>query len=232
MQKNHNAQPTNPTFRVLEAATSPSPPPTTTANMAGVPACASCRHQRKKCTEKCILAPFFPAEKTQDFQAVHKVFGVSNVTKLVKDLSREDGKKAVDSLIWEANCRLKDPVLGPLGEFQRVCEELRVYKTHANIHHHLRQVPVTQNGGLYNNKSVQQQRFMGSWNGDYNAINNASIVDYIQSNGISVTNGIENNRNMFNYGSLQNMEKLKQEKDQHGSLIHPQQMMNDYNQFY
>ncbi|KAL7604409.1 LOB domain-containing protein 2 [Lactuca sativa] len=234
MQKSHI---TTTTIRVLEAAPSPSPPPTTTTNGGGgVPACASCRHQRKKCTEKCILAPFFPAEKTQDFQAVHKVFGVSNVTKLVKDLTREDGKKAVDSLIWEANCRLKDPVLGPLGEFQRVSEELRVYKTQyqqANIHHHhLRQIPITQNGVLYNNKSGQQ-RLIGSWNGDNNGINNGAVLDYIHSNGIGNGGGIDNSR-MFNYGSLQNMEKLKQERDQQqGSLIHPQQhMMNDFSQFY
>ncbi|KAI3731742.1 hypothetical protein L1987_62931 [Smallanthus sonchifolius] len=224
MQKSHNGATTNPAIRVLEAAPPfPSPPPAT-----GVPACASCRHQRKKCTEKCILAPFFHAEKAQDFQAVHKVFGVSNVTKLVKDLSREDGKKAVDSLIWEANCRLKDPVLGPLGEFQRVSEELVVYKAQyqqANIHHHLRQVPVTPSGVLYGNKSAQQ-RLMGSWNGD-------NMLEYLHGNGI-VGGGIDNSR-MFNYGSLQNVEKLKQERDQvqQGSLIHPQQqMMNDYSPFY
>ncbi|KAI3744107.1 hypothetical protein L1987_57182 [Smallanthus sonchifolius] len=193
------------------------------------PECASCRHQRKKCTQKCVLAQFFPAEKSQDFQAVHRVFGVSNVTKLVKGLSREDGKKAVDSLIWEANCRLNDPVLGPLGEFQRVSEELKYYKSQyqvANIHHNLRQGAV-----LYNNKSAQP-RLIGSWNGDHNNgnINSGSILDYM--NGIA--GGIDNSR-MFNYGSLQSIEKLKQERDQQqGSLIHPQQqqMMNDLSQFY
>lgn len=236
MQKTHNGA---NTIRVLEAPLSaPSPPPITTTNGGGVPACASCRHQRKKCTEKCILAPFFPAEKTHEFQAVHKIFGVSNVTKLVKDLPKEDGKRAVDSLIWEANCRLKDPVLGPLGEFQRVCEELKAYKTQyqqANIHPHIRQVPITQGAVLYNNKSTQQ-RLIGSWNGDNNSVinNGSSMLDYINGTGIGNGGGIDNSR-MFGYG-LQSMEKLKQERDQHqqqGSLIHPQQqIMNDFNQFY
>ncbi|XP_024987895.1 LOB domain-containing protein 2-like [Cynara cardunculus var. scolymus] len=224
--------------RVLEAAVSPSPPPTATTSGGGVPACASCGHQRTKCTEKCVLAPFFPAEKTQDFQAVHKVFGVSNVTTLVKDLRREDGKKAVDSLIREANCRLKDPVLGPLGEFQRISEELRDYKAQYqqaihHHHHHLRQVPITQSGVLYNNKS-RQQRLIGYWNGgDNNGINNGTMLDYIHSNGIGGGGGIDNSQ-MFNYASLQNMEKLKQEQDQQqGSLIHPQQqIMNEFGQFY
>lgn len=235
MQKTHNGT-NNNTIRVLEAAPSPSPPPTTAANGGGVPACASCRHQRKKCTEKCVLAPFFPAEKTQDFQAVHKVFGVSNVTKLVKDMSRKDGKKAVDSLIWEANCRIKDPVNGPLGEFQKVCDKLRqVYEDlsrqtqyQPNIHHDNRQVPITQHGVLYNNKSSLQPRSL--WNGDHNNVtnNSTSMLEYHYSNGIG---GCIDNPRMFPYGSLQN-KKLKPESEQQASLIHPQpQMMNDFPQF-
>ncbi|KAH8480203.1 hypothetical protein H0E87_030450, partial [Populus deltoides] len=88
------------------------------------PACASCKHQRKRCTEDCALAPYFPAEKTQEFQAVHKVFGVSNVVKLVKDVSEERRKETADSLVWEALCRQNDPVLGCYGKFKRLKEEL------------------------------------------------------------------------------------------------------------
>ncbi|PWA87435.1 lateral organ boundaries domain-containing protein [Artemisia annua] len=232
MHKTHNGT-NNNTVRVLEAVPSPSPPPGTAANGGGVPACASCRHQRKKCTEKCVLAPFFPAEKTQDFQAVHKCFGVSNVTKLVKDLSREEGKKAVDSLIWEANCRIKDPVNGPYGEFQRVYDELMLYKTKygPNIHHNIRQVQIAQNGVLYNNKSSLQPRSIGSWNGDHNNVttNGTSMSDYIHINGIG---GYIDNPHMFPYGSLQSIEKRKQEREQQGSVIHPQpQMMNDFPQY-
>ncbi|XP_076929737.1 uncharacterized protein LOC143594278 [Bidens hawaiensis] len=234
METSHNSSTSDSTTRVLETA---SPPSTTTANGGGLPACASCRHQRKKCTQKCILAPFFPAEKTQEFQAVHRVFGVSNVTKMVKGLTTEDAKKAVDSLVWEANCRVIDPVLGPLGEFQRVCEELKFYKTQhqlANMHNsNIRQVPIMQDMVLYNNKGAQQ-RLIGSWNGENNnnntdeknnnnIVNNGSMLDYIQSNG------------MFKYfESLQTMERLKQERDQQqeGSPVHPQQqMMNDFGRF-
>lgn len=92
------------------------------------PACASCKHQRKKCTDKCVLAPYFPVEKTREFQAVHRVFGVSNVTKLLVHTKEEDRRRAVESLIWEAMCRQKDPVLGPYGEYRKISEELRKYK--------------------------------------------------------------------------------------------------------
>lgn len=98
-------------------------------NGVGAAACASCKHQRKKCTEKCILAPFFPVEKNREFQAVHKVFGVSNIAKTLKNLNHEDRKRAADSLIWEAFCWQKDPINGPYGEHKRVFEELNLYKT-------------------------------------------------------------------------------------------------------
>lgn len=93
------------------------------------PACAACKHQRKKCTESCILAPYFPANRSREFQAVHKLFGVSNVTKILKNLMEEDRKAAVESMVWEASCRQKDPVLGPYGEYARVFDELKNYKS-------------------------------------------------------------------------------------------------------
>ncbi|XP_027172167.1 LOB domain-containing protein 2 [Coffea eugenioides] len=96
----------------------------------GLPACASCKHQRKKCTDKCILAPFFPVEKNREFQAVHKIFGVSNVAKILRSHnSEEERKRAADSLIWEAFAWQRDPIQGPSGEFRRVVEELKFYKT-------------------------------------------------------------------------------------------------------
>ncbi|KAK1425393.1 hypothetical protein QVD17_20745 [Tagetes erecta] len=177
MQKTHN----DTTNRVVDTTPTSSPPSTTAINCVALPACASCRHQRKKCTQNCVLAPFFPAEKTQDFQMVHKVFGVSNVTKLVKGLSREDAKKAVDSLIWEANCRANDPVLGPFGEFQRVCEELKFYKTQYQVTNRVNRPNVHQGASLYNNNKPTHQRVIGSWtNGDLNnGINNGSMMGYI-----------------------------------------------------
>ncbi|KAL8268689.1 hypothetical protein R6Q59_002487 [Mikania micrantha] len=214
MQKIHNnGATTNSTIRVLDpapAAPSSSPPSTTTANSGGVPACSSCRHQRKKCTQKCVLAPFFPAEKAQDFQSVHKT--------REKRLIRSSGK---------ANCRLHDPVLGALGEFQRVCEELRFYKSRYQVAN-LYQVPITQGAVLC--KKPAQQRLIGPWvNGDRNAVNDGSMLDYIASNGMA--GGIDDSR-MFNFVSLQNLEKIKHGRDQQGSLIHPQQqLMNDFSQF-
>ncbi|CAH8354460.1 unnamed protein product [Eruca vesicaria subsp. sativa] len=92
-------------------------------------ACASCKHQRKKCNNECILSPYFPARKTKEFQAVHKVFGVSNVQKMVRTVREEDRTKLSESLTWEALWRQKDPVLGSYGEYRRISEELKLYKS-------------------------------------------------------------------------------------------------------
>ncbi|KAK9131953.1 hypothetical protein Scep_011481 [Stephania cephalantha] len=86
-------------------------------------ACAVCKHQRKKCSEKCALAPFFPSEKSQEFQSVHKIFGVSKVLKMVQQV--EEKAKAVESLVWEAQWRERDPTFGCFGEFQRTVNENR-----------------------------------------------------------------------------------------------------------
>ncbi|KAL7143687.1 hypothetical protein ABFS83_08G208800 [Erythranthe nasuta] len=127
-------------------------------------ACASCKHQRKKCTDKCTLAPFFPVEKSREFQAVHKVFGVSNITKIITSLKEEDRKIAVDSLVWEALCRYKDPVLGPYGDYRRVCEELRLFKAQFQ---QFQQLP--------------PQELMGNWT-NTKVINNINTNNF-QSNG-------------------------------------------------
>ncbi|XP_058103359.1 LOB domain-containing protein 2 [Magnolia sinica] len=92
-------------------------------------ACASCKHQRKGCRPDCVLAPYFPVEKTQKFQAVHKVFGVSNTQKLIKDLdTKENQSKAVSSIIWEAEWRLLDPINGCWGEYKKLLEEVKMLR--------------------------------------------------------------------------------------------------------
>ncbi|KAF7833940.1 basic leucine zipper 61-like [Senna tora] len=88
-------------------------------------ACAACKHQRKKCSINCVLAPYFPASRNREFQAVHKVFGVSNITKIVKNAKEDQRTKVVDSLVWEAFCRQKDPIEGAYGEYRKVYDEYK-----------------------------------------------------------------------------------------------------------
>ncbi|PRQ29056.1 putative transcription factor AS2-LOB family [Rosa chinensis] len=92
-------------------------------------ACAACRHQRKRCEEDCVMAPYFTADKEEEFKAVHKLFGVSNMSKLLKQLEDQNHRaQAVQSFIWEAYMWKQDPIAGPLGKYKALeeeCEYLR-----------------------------------------------------------------------------------------------------------
>ncbi|CAA0840927.1 LOB domain-containing protein 36 [Striga hermonthica] len=77
--------------------------------------CAACKCLRRKCTQECVFAPYFPPDNPQKFANVHKVFGASNVAKILNDLTPAHREDAVNSLAYEAEYRLRDPVYGCVG---------------------------------------------------------------------------------------------------------------------
>nr|GMD67400.1 LOB domain-containing protein 4-like [Ipomoea batatas] len=46
--------------------------------------CAACKLLRRRCAKDCVFAPYFPADEPHKFASVHKVFGASNVNKLLQ----------------------------------------------------------------------------------------------------------------------------------------------------
>ncbi|KAL1307978.1 hypothetical protein HN51_049889 [Arachis hypogaea] len=83
--------------------------------MGGNSPCASCKLLRRRCTKDCAFAPYFPADEPHKFAIVHKVFGASNVSKMLQELPVEQRADAVSSLVYEANARVRDPVYGCVG---------------------------------------------------------------------------------------------------------------------
>ncbi|XP_059666786.1 LOB domain-containing protein 12-like [Cornus florida] len=83
--------------------------------MAGNSPCASCKLLRRRCAKDCIFAPHFPSNDLHKFAIVHKVFGASNVSKLLQELPVHQREDAVISLVYEANARMRDPVYGCAG---------------------------------------------------------------------------------------------------------------------
>ncbi|XP_057983243.1 LOB domain-containing protein 25 [Malania oleifera] len=77
--------------------------------------CAACKFLRRKCLPDCIFAPYFPPEEPQKFANVHKIFGASNVSKLLNEIRPDQREDAVNSLAYEAEARIKDPVYGCVG---------------------------------------------------------------------------------------------------------------------
>ncbi|KAH7855367.1 hypothetical protein Vadar_024103 [Vaccinium darrowii] len=77
--------------------------------------CASCKLLRRRCAKECIFAPYFPSDDPHKFAMVHKVFGASNVSKMLQELPVQQRGDAVNSLVYEANARVRDPVYGCVG---------------------------------------------------------------------------------------------------------------------
>lgn len=50
----------------------------------GTSPCASCKLLRRRCAKDCVFAPYFPPDDPHKFAMVHKVFGASNVSKMLQ----------------------------------------------------------------------------------------------------------------------------------------------------
>lgn len=45
--------------------------------------CAACKLLRRRCAQECPFSPYFSPHEPQKFASVHKVFGASNVSKML-----------------------------------------------------------------------------------------------------------------------------------------------------
>ncbi|XP_027922678.1 LOB domain-containing protein 20 [Vigna unguiculata] len=75
--------------------------------------CGACKFLRRKCIGGCIFAPHFGTDQgAAKFAAVHKVFGASNVSKLLSNIPSNRRHEAATTISYEAQARLSDPVYG------------------------------------------------------------------------------------------------------------------------
>ncbi|KAL2526347.1 LOB domain-containing protein 1 [Abeliophyllum distichum] len=77
--------------------------------------CAACKILRRRCVAKCLLAPYFPPSEPLKFTIAHRVFGASNIIRLLQELPEAQRADAVNGMVYEANARLRDPVYGCAG---------------------------------------------------------------------------------------------------------------------
>ncbi|XWS64894.1 hypothetical protein CRYUN_Cryun05aG0043400 [Craigia yunnanensis] len=85
------------------------------AELAPVPPapCGACKFLRRKCISGYIFAPYFGSDQgAARFAAVHKVFGASNVLKLLIHIPVNRRHDAVVTISHEAQARLSDLVYG------------------------------------------------------------------------------------------------------------------------
>ncbi|KAJ7539464.1 hypothetical protein O6H91_11G094300 [Diphasiastrum complanatum] len=109
--------------------------------------CAACKLLRRRCSQECPFLPYFPPNEPHKFACVHKIFGASNVSKMLLEVPENQRVDVANSLVYEANARIRDPVYGCMGvisalqqqaqslqaELNAVRAEIIRYRRHENV---------------------------------------------------------------------------------------------------
>lgn len=149
----------------------------------GTQACAACKYQRRKCAPDCILAPYFPHHRQRQFLNAHKLFGVSNITKIIRYLDQPDKDQAMRTIIYQSDVRANDPVGGcyriirdlqrqieyTRAELQVVLHQLAICRAQNQSHqHHHHMLLALDQPNINNNNHDRGLNMMGS----FDVINN------------------------------------------------------------
>ncbi|KAI3726125.1 hypothetical protein L1987_65922 [Smallanthus sonchifolius] len=88
--------------------------------------CAVCKYFRRRCPPDCIFAPYFLNDNPQRFICVHRFYGASNIGKMLEEMPVQLRADAVDSLYYEAKCRIQDPVYGCVGIITSLHRQIQI----------------------------------------------------------------------------------------------------------
>lgn len=79
--------------------------------------CGACKYVKRRCLPECIFAPHFShAEGVDHFVSIHKIFGASKLTKFLSELHPSYHAATVQSILYEAQARLQNPIYGCISE--------------------------------------------------------------------------------------------------------------------
>ncbi|CAI8598762.1 unnamed protein product [Vicia faba] len=95
--------------------------------------CAACKLLRRRCAQECPFSPYFSPHEPQKFASVHKVFGASNVSKMLMEVAECSRADAANSLVYEANVRLRDPVYGCMGAISALQQQVQSLQSELNV---------------------------------------------------------------------------------------------------
>ncbi|CAN6877506.1 unnamed protein product [Brassica oleracea] len=121
---------------IISASPTSSPPPPQLSPRLVLSPCAACKILRRRCGDKCVLAPYFPPTEPAKFTIAHRVFGASNIIKLLQELPESQRTDAVNSMVYEAGARIRDPIYGCAGaiyNLQRQVSELQAQLAKAQV---------------------------------------------------------------------------------------------------
>jgi LOB domain-containing protein 18 len=93
--------------------------------------CGACKFLRRRCVPGCVFAPHFGGSGgggagAAQFAAVHKVFGASNVAKMLSQVPLALCRDAASTVCYEAQARIADPVYGCVGTILALQHQVNV----------------------------------------------------------------------------------------------------------
>ncbi|CAL4947215.1 unnamed protein product [Urochloa decumbens] len=110
---------------------------------AGAP-CGACKFLRRRCVPGCVFAPHFGGGSVREhggagatgaaqFAAVHKVFGASNVAKMLSRVPVALRRDAASTVCYEAQARIADPVYGCVGTILALQHQVALVQAELSI---------------------------------------------------------------------------------------------------
>ncbi|KAK8702059.1 hypothetical protein V6N13_020429 [Hibiscus sabdariffa] len=169
--------------------------------------CGACKFLRRKCVRGCVFAPYFCHEQgATHFAAIHKVFGASNVSKLLAHLPVSERCEAAVTISYEAQARLQDPIYGCVSHIFALQQQVVSLQAQlASLKEQAAQEIVNNGGsvtanpnGRYHGKVPSQFQDVQSWFHSENpsmAPNFNPINSYCENNGFSDPNSLANYEN-------------------------------------
>lgn len=191
-------------------------------------ACAACKYQRRKCTPDCTLAPYFPADKQQQFLNVHRLFGVSNILKILKSVDQSHRQDAMNSIIYQSNVRAEDPAGGcyrlilqlqrkidaTCNELQSVLGQITFFRAQldaaANIQPNLllaNPAAAADVDAVYGHEQ-QQQHYYNNYYFNYDLQQDLRDSHEHSNNDQNVAGGFDSNNYMINIGNEELPEQM------------------------
>jgi hypothetical protein len=170
-------------------------------------ACAACKYQRRKCAPDCILAPYFPHDRQRQFLNAHKLFGVSNINKIIKNLDPPLKDQAMRTIIFQSDMRANDPVGGCYKYIQDLQAQIEYCKIELDL--------VLQQLAVFRGQSHQQQQQVVNY-GDQVIMNSDSLLGFYNPPGSIVSaTALEN----YHYNVQQQVVPQLQEQEQEKHIM-------------
>ncbi|KAL3620612.1 LOB domain-containing protein 29 [Castilleja foliolosa] len=171
--------------------------------------CGACKFLRRKCVKGCVFAPYFSHEQgAAHFSAIHKVFGASNVSKLLSHLPIGDRCEAAVTIAYEAQARVHDPVYGCVSHIFALQQQVMYLQAQlANFKQQAVAQGININSSNTTDQNPNAHKFYGesefiphdiqsNWSQDQ--VTNPQLFD------ANIINNAENMPFLVNYGTVNN----------------------------